>query len=90
MQQKYTIERNIISFRFEDVVFVGAARTPIGSFRSAFNNVPVTVLGREALKGALKNANVKPSLVQEVSVRFICMIVAVEKIDRGLHFHEFS
>uniref|UniRef100_A0A0M3IVF4 Thiolase_N domain-containing protein n=1 Tax=Ascaris lumbricoides TaxID=6252 RepID=A0A0M3IVF4_ASCLU len=68
MQQKYTIERNIISFRFEDVVFVGAARTPIGSFRSAFNNVPVTVLGREALKGALKNANVKPSLVQEAFI----------------------
>uniref|UniRef100_A0A915CCI4 Uncharacterized protein n=2 Tax=Parascaris univalens TaxID=6257 RepID=A0A915CCI4_PARUN len=53
---------------FTDVVFVGAARTPIGSFRSAFNNVPVTVLGREALKGALKNANVKPSLIQEAFV----------------------
>ncbi|VDM49008.1 unnamed protein product [Toxocara canis] len=51
-----------------DVVFVGAARTPLGSFRSAFNNVPATVLGREALKGALKNANVNPSLVQEAFI----------------------
>uniref|UniRef100_F1KZ13 Acetyl-CoA acetyltransferase A n=1 Tax=Ascaris suum TaxID=6253 RepID=F1KZ13_ASCSU len=51
---------------FSDVVIVGAARTPLGSFRSAFNKVPVTVLGAAAIKGALKNANLNPSTVQEV------------------------
>uniref|UniRef100_A0A0M3IIN2 Acetyl-CoA acetyltransferase n=1 Tax=Ascaris lumbricoides TaxID=6252 RepID=A0A0M3IIN2_ASCLU len=51
---------------FSDVVIVGAARTPLGSFRCAFNNVPVTILGAAAIKGALKNANLNPSTVQEV------------------------
>ncbi|VDM46845.1 unnamed protein product [Toxocara canis] len=45
---------------------VGAARTPVGSFRSAFANTPVTVLGSAALKGAIKNAKLEPSQVQEV------------------------
>uniref|UniRef100_A0A915AQ99 Thiolase N-terminal domain-containing protein n=1 Tax=Parascaris univalens TaxID=6257 RepID=A0A915AQ99_PARUN len=49
-----------------DVVIVGAARTPLGSFRSAFDKVPVAVLGAAAIKGALKNAKLKPSMVQEV------------------------
>uniref|UniRef100_A0A914S4X1 Thiolase N-terminal domain-containing protein n=1 Tax=Parascaris equorum TaxID=6256 RepID=A0A914S4X1_PAREQ len=51
---------------FQDVVIVGAARTPLGSFRSAFDKVPVAVLGAAAIKGALKNAKLKPSMVQEV------------------------
>uniref|UniRef100_A0A915AQA5 Thiolase N-terminal domain-containing protein n=1 Tax=Parascaris univalens TaxID=6257 RepID=A0A915AQA5_PARUN len=50
-----------------DVVIVGAARTPLGSFRSAFDKVPVAVLGAAAIKGALKNAKLKPSMVQEVA-----------------------
>ncbi|VDK20237.1 unnamed protein product [Anisakis simplex] len=51
-----------------EVVFVGAARTPLGSFRSVFKDTPVTTLGAEALKGALKDANVDPKMVQEAFI----------------------
>ncbi|VDM49554.1 unnamed protein product [Toxocara canis] len=51
---------------FQDVVFVGAARTPVGSFRSSLATVPATTLGSAAIKGAIEHAKIKPSQVQEV------------------------
>uniref|UniRef100_F1L3X9 Acetyl-CoA acetyltransferase A n=1 Tax=Ascaris suum TaxID=6253 RepID=F1L3X9_ASCSU len=64
-KQCFTISSRAAS-QFTDVVFVGAARTPVGSVRSSLSTVPATVLGAEAIKGALKHANLKPSQVQEV------------------------
>ncbi|KHN73951.1 Acetyl-CoA acetyltransferase A, mitochondrial [Toxocara canis] len=52
--------------QFTDVVFVGAARTPVGSFRSSLATVPATTLGSAAIKGAIEHAKIKPSQVQEV------------------------
>uniref|UniRef100_A0A915AMH0 Thiolase N-terminal domain-containing protein n=3 Tax=Parascaris univalens TaxID=6257 RepID=A0A915AMH0_PARUN len=57
---------NRASANFKDVVIVGAARTPLGSFRSAFANTPAPELGSVAIKGALKHANLEPAKVQEV------------------------
>jgi acetyl-CoA C-acetyltransferase len=41
-----------------DVVIVGAARTPIGSFLGALSSVPGPKLGATAIKAALERANV--------------------------------
>lgn len=49
-----------------DVVIVGAARTPIGSFGGSLKNVPTRTLGAVAVKEAIKRAGIKPEDVDEV------------------------
>jgi acetyl-CoA C-acetyltransferase len=48
------------------VVIVAAARTPIGSFMGALSTVSAPLLGATAIKGALAQINLDPSLVDEV------------------------
>jgi acetyl-CoA C-acetyltransferase len=50
----------------EDVVVVGAARTPIGTFGGVFKDVPAAQLGAVAVRAALARAGVEPSAVHEV------------------------
>jgi acetyl-CoA C-acetyltransferase len=50
----------------EDIVIVGAARTPVGSFNGALASLPAHELGAIAIKAALDRANVKPDEVDEV------------------------
>lgn len=50
----------------KEVVIVGAARTPIGSFGGSLKGVPARTLGAIAIKGALERAGVKPEQVDEV------------------------
>ncbi len=50
----------------EDVVIVGAARTPVGSFNGALSSLPAHELGAVAIKAALDRAGVKPEEVDEV------------------------
>ncbi|WP_298778857.1 acetyl-CoA C-acyltransferase [uncultured Polaribacter sp.] len=50
----------------KDVVIVSVARTPIGSFMGSLSNIPATVLGATAIKGALNKINLAPNLVEEV------------------------
>lgn len=49
-----------------DVVIVGAARTPFGKLLGAWKNVPATELGAAALSGAMKQAGVDPETVDAV------------------------
>ncbi|HET6923726.1 MAG TPA: acetyl-CoA C-acetyltransferase [Anaeromyxobacteraceae bacterium] len=49
-----------------EVVIVGAARTPIGSFLGTLSAVPAPRLGAVAIKGALQRAGVDPAQVDEV------------------------
>lgn len=49
-----------------EVVIVGAARTPIGSFNGAFASLPAHELGRVAITAALERAGVDKSAVTEV------------------------
>ncbi|MCP3061683.1 acetyl-CoA C-acetyltransferase [Myxococcus sp. K38C18041901] len=49
-----------------EVVIVGAARTPIGSFQGALSKLTAPQLGAVAIKAALERAGVKPEAVQEV------------------------
>lgn len=49
-----------------DVVIVGIARTPIGSFRSSLSSLRAPELGAIAIKGAVERAGIDPAAVQEV------------------------
>ncbi len=50
----------------DDIVIVGAARTPVGSFNGAFANLPAHDLGSAAIKAALHRAGVEAPRVSEV------------------------
>ena len=50
---------------FEDVVIVGAARTPIGRYGGAFRNVHPAELGAVATRAALNRSGIDPALVDE-------------------------
>ncbi len=49
-----------------DVVIVGAARTPIGSFLGTLSSLPAPQLGAIAIRAALERAGVDPGKVEEV------------------------
>ena len=49
-----------------DVVIVGAARTPIGSFQGTLSSLTAPQLGAIAIKAALERAGVDPGKVEEV------------------------
>ena len=58
----------------QDVYIVSAVRTPLGSFGGMFSSLSAIQLGSAAVKGALKNANVEASKVDEVL--FGCVVQA--------------
>ncbi len=49
----------------EDVVIVGAARTPIGRFNGAFAGLTATQLGAAAIRAAVERAGIDPASVSE-------------------------
>ncbi len=49
-----------------EVVIVGAARTPIGSFLGSLSSIPAPQLGAVAIRAALARAGVQPASVDEV------------------------
>jgi acetyl-CoA C-acetyltransferase len=50
----------------KEVVIVGMARTPMGSFMGALSTVPATSLGATAIKGAIERSGVSITEIQEV------------------------
>ena len=50
----------------KDIVIAAAARTPVGSFNSAFATLPAHELGKVAIAEALKRAKLEPGEVDEV------------------------
>lgn len=50
----------------KEVVIVGAARTPIGSFGGSLKGIPTKKLGAIAIKAAIERAGIKPEMVEEV------------------------
>jgi acetyl-CoA C-acetyltransferase len=50
----------------DDIVIVGAARTPVGAFNGAFGSLPAHELGSVAIKAALARAGVEAPRVSEV------------------------
>src|SRR5437763_15302369 len=52
--------------KVQEVVIVGAARTPIGAFQGSLASLPAPRLGAVAIKAALERAGVKPEDVKAV------------------------
>jgi len=50
----------------DDIVIVGAARTPVGSFNGAFASLPAHELGQIAIKAVLDRAGIEAPRVSEV------------------------
>ncbi|HEY5597281.1 MAG TPA: acetyl-CoA C-acetyltransferase [Kiloniellales bacterium] len=50
----------------DDIVIVGAARTPVGAFNGALASLPAHELGKVAIEAALKRAGVEGARVSEV------------------------
>src|SRR5436305_8691570 len=50
----------------EDIVIVGAARTPVGAFNGAFGSLPAHELGKAAIQEAMNRAGVEGKQVSEV------------------------
>jgi acetyl-CoA C-acetyltransferase len=50
----------------DDIVIVGAARTPVGSFNGALGSLSAHELGKAAIKTALERARVEPGAISEV------------------------
>src|SRR6188474_743176 len=50
----------------DDIVIVGAARTPVGAFNGAFGSLPAHELGKVAIQETLKRAGVEGAQVSEV------------------------
>jgi acetyl-CoA C-acetyltransferase len=50
----------------DDIVIVGAARTPVGAFNGAFGSLPAHELGKVAIKAALDRAGIEAPRVSEV------------------------
>jgi acetyl-CoA C-acetyltransferase len=50
----------------KEIVILGGARTPIGSFLGALASVPAPRLGATAIKRALENSRVSPDQIQQV------------------------
>jgi len=53
-------------YEMKEVVIVSAVRTPIGSFMGTLSSISAPKLGAIAIEGALKKANIKPEMVDEV------------------------
>ena len=58
----------------ENIVIVGAKRTPIGAMQGKFNSVSASELGAAAIKAAVEQAGVKPQEVDDVI--FGCVLQA--------------
>jgi acetyl-CoA C-acetyltransferase len=50
----------------DDIVIVGAARTPVGAFNGALASLPAHELGKVAIKAALERAGIEGGQVSEV------------------------
>ncbi|XP_026285390.1 acetyl-CoA acetyltransferase, mitochondrial isoform X2 [Frankliniella occidentalis] len=60
------------STKLNDVVIVGAARTPMGSFCSQLASIPAPKLAAVAIKAALERAGISKEEVQEVYMGNVC------------------
>ncbi|MGZ5494484.1 MAG: thiolase family protein, partial [Thermoanaerobaculia bacterium] len=49
-----------------DIVILGGARTPIGSFLGTLSSLSAPRLGSIAIKCALENSRVQPDQIQQV------------------------
>lgn len=70
-----------------EVVIVGAARTPVGSFGGSLANVSAVDLGVVAAKEAIKRANISADMIDEVLVGNILSAGLGQNVARQVAIH---
>jgi acetyl-CoA C-acetyltransferase len=58
----------------DDVVFLSAVRTPIGTFQGALSGLPAHALGARAISAAIERAGLTPEEIQQVNMG--CVLTA--------------
>lgn len=71
----------------KEVVIASAARTPIGTFGGSFKTVSAVDLGVTAAKEALKRANIKPEMVEEVIFGNVLQAGLGQNVARQVSIH---
>jgi acetyl-CoA C-acetyltransferase len=66
LKKEIRMTANTITLNPDDIVIVGAARTPMGSFQSDFASLAAHDLGGVAIAAAVQRAAIAPELVTEV------------------------
>lgn len=70
-----------------EVIIASAARTPIGTFGGSFKTVSAVDLGVTAAKEALKRANIKPEMVEEVIFGNVLQAGLGQNVSRQVSIH---
>lgn len=70
-----------------EVVIVSAVRTPIGTFGGSFKDVSAVSLGTIAAKEAMKRANIKPDMVDEVIFGNVLQAGLGQNVARQISIH---
>ncbi|MDQ0220844.1 acetyl-CoA C-acetyltransferase [Peribacillus cavernae] len=70
-----------------EVVIVGAARTPVGSFGGSLASVSAVDLGVVAAKEAIKRANISPEIIDEVLIGNILSAGLGQNVARQVAIH---
>ena len=73
--------------KMREVVIASAVRTPIGSFGGMFKDVSAVQLGTVVAKEALKRANVKPEMVDEVIFGNVLQAGLGQNVARQISVH---
>ncbi len=70
-----------------EVVIVSAVRTPIGTFGGSFKNVSAVKLGTIVAEEAMKRANIKPDMVDEVIFGNVLQAGLGQNVARQISVH---
>lgn len=70
-----------------EVVIVSAVRTPIGTFGGSFKDVSAVTLGSIVAKEAIKRANIKPEMVDEVIFGNVLQAGQGQNVARQVSIH---
>lgn len=70
-----------------EVVIVGAARTPVGTFGGSLAKVPAVDLGVIAAKEAMKRAGIQPDMVNEVILGNVLQAGLGQNVARQVSMH---
>ena len=71
----------------KQVVIASAVRTPIGTFGGSFKNVSAVDLGVVTAKEAMKRANIKPEMIEEVIFGNVLQAGLGQNVARQVSIH---
>ncbi len=75
------------NIKMREVVIVGAARTPVGTFGGSLAKVPAVDLGAIAAKEAMKRAGIQPDMVNEVILGNVLQAGLGQNVARQVSMH---